>query len=272
MDQKTRLTLVKYLYYLAKCYEYAALRPIVVEYQVTSVFNKLTELLAGPDIGKELTQLTGTVVSVFESELSSMADELTANFVQDSKYDLEIRLSADETPEVVRQLNETGEAVINLREFNCILPGAERVRIEDVKVVALDLETTDGSTPTSGSVWFTPEPTGDGTMRAGNAWYVVRHPTSASSAAVKRDSQQIWGVTYHCVGMTVTSPIGRRAGPPHFRPRCNGWAVLPSVNISAFEGRPRPPAAQRRRWRAMRPPSSRGPRLVRIPSRSRSSG
>jgi hypothetical protein len=200
MDQNARFMLVKYLYYLAKCYEYAVIEPIAVNFHLTGIFDKITPLLAGQEIGGALIKITDTLAPLFKSELRKIEDKLKTNFHPEYTGHLQIRLSADQTPDIISQLNATGEAVINLRDFNCILPRAEKVRIEDVEVEELDFEPDGQPTPQSGSVDFTLEPLGDGTMRAGNALYVVRHPTSASSATMGQDSQQIWGVTYHFGG------------------------------------------------------------------------
>ncbi|UCF91725.1 MAG: hypothetical protein JSW39_26205 [Desulfobacterales bacterium] len=200
MDQSARLMLVKYLYYLAKCYEYAVLEPIAVNFQLTEIFDKIAPLLAGEDIDSVVTKLTDTLAPLFKSELRKIEDKLQTNFRSEYTRHLQIRLSSDQTPDIISQLKTTGEAIINLRDFNCILPRSERIRIEDVEVERLEFETDGQPTPESGSVDLTLEPLGDGTMRAGNALYVVRHPTSASSATVGQDSQQIWGVTYHFGG------------------------------------------------------------------------
>lgn len=197
MDQSARFMLVKYLYYLAKCYEYAVLEPIAVNFQLTEIFDKITPLLAGQDIDSAVTRLTDTLAPLFKSELRKIEDKLKTSFLPEYTGHLQIRLSSDQTPDILSQLNASGEAIINLRDSNCIPFGSEKVKIEDVEVESLDFEMDGQPTPKSGSVDFTLEPLGDGTMRAGNALYVVRHPTSTSSAAVGRDSQQIWGVTYH---------------------------------------------------------------------------
>lgn len=200
MDQSARFMLVKYLYYLAKCYEYVVLEPITVNFQLTEIFDRIAPLLAGQDIDSAVTKLTDTLAPLFKSELRKIEDKLKTNFRPEYTGHLQIRLSSDQTPDIISQLNATGEAIINLRDFNCILSRSEKVKIEDVEVESLDFETDDRPIPESGSVDFTLEPLGDGTMRAGNALYVVRHPTSASSATVGQDSQQIWGVTHHFGG------------------------------------------------------------------------
>jgi hypothetical protein len=200
MDQNARFMLVKYLYYLAKCYEYAVLEPIGVNSQLAEIFEKITPLLAEQDIDSAVTKLIDTLSPLFKSELLKIEDTLKTNFRPEYTGQLQIRLSGDQTPDIISQLNATGEAIINLRDFNCILPRSEKIKIEDVEVEALSFKTDGQPTPASGSVDFTMEPLGDGTMRAGNALYIVRHPTSASSATVGVDSQQIWGVTYHFGG------------------------------------------------------------------------
>jgi len=197
MDQGARFMLVKYLYYLARCYEYAVLEPVTVNYQLASIFDKITPLVAGQDIGQAVTGLADDLAPLFKTELRAIEDKLKSNFRPEYTGHLQIRLSRDQTPEIMAQLNATGEAVIHLRDFNCILPRYERIKIADVEVESLTFKADGTALPTSGSVDFTLEPLGDGTLRAGNALYVVRHPTTSTSATVGQDSQQIWGVTYH---------------------------------------------------------------------------
>ncbi|MBN1351191.1 hypothetical protein JXJ21_17360 [candidate division KSB1 bacterium] len=213
MDQSARMMLLKYLYYLAKSYEYAVLEPIAVNFQLNEIFDKITPLLEGLNIDSDLTKITDDeLLPVFNSELRNIEDKLKTNYRQEYERRLTIRLSTDQTPEIISQLNSTGEAIINLRDFNCILPRDENVKLQDVEVQNLEFEDAHSSVSLSGSVDFTLEPMGDGTMRSGNRLFVVRHPTSANSATVGRDSQQIWGVTYH-FGVTNTSSGANQMDP-----------------------------------------------------------
>jgi len=206
MDQRARFMLVKYLYFLAKCYEYSVLEPIPVNFQLSEIFDKITPLLERENIGEAVTKLTNTLSPLFKTELRKIEDKLKTNYVQEYRRHLEIRLSVEQTPTIVSQLNATGSACINLRDFNCILPDSEKIKIAGLEVESLEFETDSQPVPESGSVDFTMEPMGVGAMRAGNALYVVRHPTSANSATVGRDSQQVWGVTYH-FGSKKMDPI-----------------------------------------------------------------
>jgi hypothetical protein len=196
MNQNARLRLVKYLYYLAKCYEYAMLEPVEVNYQLDRIFDKILLLLQGDAYTGSVSDLAGDLEPIFKEELKKIEEKLKDGFKSEFTSTMQVRLSAEQTPEIIAQLNATGSAIINLRDFNCILPRAEKVKIADIEVETPEFETDGKSLPKSGTVNFLLEPMGNGTMRSGNRLFVVRHPTSASSARVGPDSQQIWGLTY----------------------------------------------------------------------------
>lgn len=197
MEQNARATLVKYLYYLAKSGEYALLKPITVNYQLSEITDKILPLLEKDEKTKGIGQLCGDLMVLFKSQMHEIEKTAFEHFEMEYEDDMEIRLSVDQTPHLIDQLNSSGEAVVSLRDLNCVWPGHEQARIADVEIEQLEFDTGSIAMPAGGTIELTFEPRGEGTMRAGNALYVVRHPTSESSAAIGRESQQQWGARYH---------------------------------------------------------------------------
>lgn len=208
MAQHARLTLTKYLYILAKCYEYAVLKPIVVKYQLVDMLDKISKLLeSNPHTDTDTIQRISDkeIAPLFQLEMKKIADDLLTNYVPEYHGDVEIRLSTGQTPHLIDQLNDTGEIKINLREFDCLPSRYEQITLDDIKVVDIEFE-KETPRPASGTIELTAEPCGEGTLRANNQMYVVRHPTSSNSATINRESQQIWGVRYH-FGTDTTEAI-----------------------------------------------------------------
>ncbi|MCX9079840.1 MAG: hypothetical protein OIN84_17880, partial [Candidatus Methanoperedens sp.] len=122
LGQRARQTLIKYLYYLIKSYETSVLRPIdSANYQLTDIFDKISDLLqAGESRSKlDVTKLgvfADQLKPLFRDNLSRIEHKLIEDFRPEYTIRLESRLSADQTSEIIRQLNGVGEAVINLRE------------------------------------------------------------------------------------------------------------------------------------------------------------
>ncbi|WP_306535230.1 hypothetical protein [Geobacter sp.] len=202
LGQRARQTLVKYLYYLIKSYETSVLRPIdSANYQLTDIFDKISDLLqAGESRSKlDVTKLgvfADQLKPLFRDNLSRIEHKLIEDFRPEYTIRLESRLSADQTSEIIQQLNGTGEAVINLRESGLILPDREKVKIADIEVAGLGFG--EQPLPAGGTLEITLEPLGDGTIRSEDRLYAVRHPAgSGQGEGSDVPSQQIWGATYH---------------------------------------------------------------------------
>ncbi|MFX0092320.1 MAG: hypothetical protein ACFFBD_11205 [Candidatus Hodarchaeota archaeon] len=220
MDQRARLMLVKHLYYLAKSYEYATLEPIEFNYQLPAIFDKINQLLE--DNKFDPSALT----PLFESELKALENKLLDTWKTPNIWTHELVIS-NETPNILSHLNETGEAIINLKDFGLIDHQEEKITIEDIIIEEIEFE--DDKKGVSDSEERDPErvttslegveyseshvviievePLGQGIMRSNNTLYRVRHPTSASSA-MELDSEQIWGATYsfYTDKITLTRP------------------------------------------------------------------
>lgn len=207
MEQRARATLVKYLYYLAKSGEYALFRAVPVDYQLTEVTERILPLLEeNEQTPKDIEALTETMATLFKSQMHEVEKSAFKHFEMEYEDTVELRLSRDQTPTVIDHLNRTGEAVINLRALNCVWPNHEQARIADVHIEQIAFDTSGRPLPDNGTVELTLEPRGEGIMRGGNALYVTRHPTSESSAAAGRDSQQLWGARYH-FGNSELEPV-----------------------------------------------------------------
>lgn len=202
LGQRARQTLVKYLYYLVKSYETSVLKPVdSANYQLTDIFDRISDLLqAGDNRSKlDVTKLglfADQLRPLFRDNLSRIEHKLMEDYRPEYTIRLESRFSVDQTPEIIRQLNGSGEAVINLRASGLILPDREKITIADIEIAGLGFG--EQPLPAGGTLEITLEPLGDGTIRSGDRLYAVRHPAgSGQGEGSDTPSPQIWGGTYH---------------------------------------------------------------------------
>jgi hypothetical protein len=202
MAQRARQTLIKYLYYVVKSYETTLLEPLgngedsdgaKVDYRLTAIFERISELLKDEKgIPEELESLARQLKELFENNLTEIERSILRRYLLGKERwandpEPECRLSMDQTPDVIRQLNSTGEAVINLKEFRLIPPGYERVRVLHIEVLGDEKNKPQFENPRNeGTVRLIVDALNDGTIRSEGRLYAVRHPT-----------QQISGWTYH---------------------------------------------------------------------------
>ena len=189
MEQRAQHTLVKYLYFLLKSYEGTLLEGIEasghkVDFRLTKVFDKIEELITNQkqlDIHNIPAQIE-ILRPLFEDNLTEIERSLWERYLWSGKERWandpapECRLSQD-TPEILRQLNTQGEAVLNLKQLGLLPPGYERARLLHVEVLndADSRPEFDGA-PRDGTVRFVLEALDDGTLRSEGKLYAVRHP------------------------------------------------------------------------------------------------
>ena len=198
IEQRAKERLVKYQYYLIRAYESAVFKPYDnVEYRLSAIFDKITELVKGSTAYPGDANLL-KLRPVFRGILDAIEAKLKEDFRTAYTYEREYRLSLEQTPEIITQLNREGKSSINLMYMDhnvaLIPPKKEQVKITGIKVKAIELQ---AGAADSGSIELTFLPLGDGTIRSDGHLYVVRHPANSGMGAAKgQRSQLLWGTNY----------------------------------------------------------------------------
>ena len=208
MGQRARQTVMKYLYIVMKSYETTLFEPLgnkdagqenQVDFLLTKVFQKIIDLFDDADANNQPIDITrinafaeATRV-LFEDNLTQIERSILNRYLWTGKERWindpapEFRLSEEQTPKIIEELNTRGEAVVDLKQLSLIPPGYERVRIIQVDIIKDDKNKLEfDHQPSEGTVRLVIEALGDGTIRSDGKLYAVRHP-----------GQLICGWAYH---------------------------------------------------------------------------
>lgn len=212
MGQRAQERLIEYLYYLAKSYESTLLEPCSdINYQLTAIFDKISNLLVGEGAKENLTVATLTKFAedlkpLFDDNRKQIEHKLLKGYRREFTMNISTRLSVDQTPEIIKALNEQGEATLNLKDLGLVLADRERIRIGGVAISKLKLHEV--STDASGSAELTFEPLSDGTIRSADQLFAVRSWASSNGEGKTHGgSQQFWGATFSVSDPEHFTPI-----------------------------------------------------------------
>ncbi|HEX5709570.1 MAG TPA: hypothetical protein VFX96_19985 [Pyrinomonadaceae bacterium] len=176
MGQRSRLTLLKYLYLMVKAYETTAFNNLTVDWKLTEITDKISDLLkpkGGFDAGK-LNDYVKALAPLYEANLSTVRSKLLDDFkVNEKTLTLQLGLDVEQTPEVIADLNRTGEIVIDPVAYGLVLPAQQLARLSDVKLDTLEFDPDGPKLPTTHNVVITLQPAHTGTMRKGHQLYSV---------------------------------------------------------------------------------------------------
>lgn len=201
LDQSARHTLAKYLYYLAKSYEYALLEPCDADYRLDALFDKAADL-AGDDVEGAAARAAGDLSALFRRELDRIRQSLIERYHVEYTLPLQMRISSAQRPQLMAALNGSGEVVVNLHEFNKVPADWQHVTIADIDI---DFEFEPGAPlPADGTVSVSVAPQGDGTLRACSAehdrLFAVRHPSTLSPDGAEPEGGLQWALSRHFAG------------------------------------------------------------------------
>lgn len=199
MRQRALEVLQRYQYYLIKSYEATWLKPYKGgNFQLDLIFKKIEDLL--DDDKSQDGVLPVEEFNQLRAIFTDIMDEMVRRLLEDLRPEYEttqwLTLSYEDTPHLMQQINEDGEAHINLMDLGLLLPDYENVRLADITVETEDgIVLAHGQSDQQGTLHLDFTLSGDGTIRSDGKLFVVRHPTT-SGLGYDAHSQLRWGVTY----------------------------------------------------------------------------
>lgn len=143
MGQRSRLTLLFYLYLVVKAYETTVLKPIQVDWKLSEMTDKINELLK-PEPGFDaawLNQQVKALTPLFQKNVDTVRNQLLRDFsFNESTMPLQMILSRKETPEILEALNRGGKVIIDPLAYGLVLPNKQTARLSDVTLKELEFD------------------------------------------------------------------------------------------------------------------------------------
>ena len=198
MAARAKETLNFYQYTMVKAYEAVTLEPFKgADFRLVRVFEKIRDLVTDDvDKGVIPSDRFEALQGIFSDVMVQMIRTLLSNLEIERTATVWVPLSQEDTPQLIKELNETGETTINLMEMGYIQPDYENVRIESITISDDEYGIVLDSGATRGTVNLAFTPSGDGTVRKDGILYALRHPTN-SGTVTYGDTQIGWGVNYN---------------------------------------------------------------------------
>jgi DNA repair exonuclease SbcCD ATPase subunit len=152
VGQRSRLTLLKYLYFMVKAYETTMLEPLDdANWELSRVTGKIAELLkdAKGFSGTTLKTQADTLDVLFQQNLDVVRQKLLINSSKLSEVTITrtLALNSKQSPEEMAALNEVGSVVIDPVAHSLLLPDRHLARLSDVKLkeIKFDSQLPDGT-------------------------------------------------------------------------------------------------------------------------------
>ena len=168
LAQRSRLTLLRYLYMMVKSYETTVFESINVDWNLTEITNKINNLLKPKDgfDAAALNQQVEALAPLFDGNLSKVRDAIVRDFsFKEETLTLQLGLSATQVPDIVASLNETGQVTIDPVKHGLILPGGQLERLSGARLTALEFDPAGPPLPETINVIVSLQPSHTGTMR-----------------------------------------------------------------------------------------------------------
>lgn len=176
MGQRSRLTLLKYLYLMVKSYETTVFNNIHVDWKLTEIADKINTLIT-PEGGLDAAKLDAHIkilAPIYQRNLDTIRTQLLDDFkINEKTLTLQFGLDRTQTADVIEGLNQTGEAVIDPVAYGLLLPDRQLVRLSSVKLDKLEFDPDGPQLPDTHNVVITLQPAHTGTMRKGQQLYSV---------------------------------------------------------------------------------------------------
>jgi CHASE3 domain sensor protein len=176
MGQRSRLTLLKYLYLMVKAYETTLFNTINVDWKLTEIADKINQLIT-PEDGLDAAKLDAHIkilAPLYQKNLDTIRTRLLGDFkVNDKTFTLGFGLDTGQTPGLIEYLNRTGEIVIDPIAFGLVLPDRQLARLSGVELDKLEFDPAGPQLSTSHNVIITLQPAHTGTIRKGHQLYSV---------------------------------------------------------------------------------------------------
>ncbi len=176
MGQRSRLTLLRYLYLMVRSYETTVLKPIDVDWKLCEVTDKINDLVK-PEAGFDaasLNQQVEALAPIYQKNIDTVRNSLLQDFSFNEKtITLQMGLSQDQTPEILNALNSDGEIMLDPLRFGLILPDCQLARLNGISLTALEFDPSAPPLPETHNVVISLQPARRGTIRKGENLYSV---------------------------------------------------------------------------------------------------
>ena len=176
MGQRSRLTLLRYLYLMVKAYETTVLKSINVDWKLSEVTDKINDLLK-PEQGfaaASLDQQVTVLEPLYQKNLDTVRNQLLDDFsFNESTITLQLGLSSQQTPDIVATLNDSGEVVVDPVAYGLVLPDQQLARLSHVALKKLEFDPAGPQLPETHNVLVSVQPAHSGTIRKAEALYSV---------------------------------------------------------------------------------------------------
>jgi len=177
MGQRSRLTLLRYLYLMVKAYETTILKSLSVDWKLSEVTDKINDLLE-PEGGFDAAALdrlvNATLEPLYQKNLDTVRNQLLDDFsFNESTITLQLGLSSQQTPDIVSTLNESGEVVVDPVAYGLVLPDQQLARLSHVALKKLEFDPAGPPLPETHNVVVSVQPAHSGTIRKAEALYSV---------------------------------------------------------------------------------------------------
>ena len=176
MGQRSRLTLLRYLYLMVKAYETTVLKSINVDWKLSEVTDKINDLLKPEDgfDANSLNQQATVLEPLYQNNLDTVRNQLLDDFsFNERTITLQLGLSGQQTPDVVAALNDSGEVVVDPLAYGLVLPDQQLARLSHVALKKLEFDPAGPPLPETHNVVVSVQPAHSGTIRKAEALYSV---------------------------------------------------------------------------------------------------
>jgi len=176
MEQRSRNTLIRYLYLMVRSYETTVFRTINVDWNLTDVMERLLTLVE-PNAGfnaASIAQNAKALAPVFNDNINRVRTQLLRDFdFGEQSMTLQLGLSATQTPALIDAVNSGGAVRIDPLRFGLLLPDRQLARLNTVTLASLELDPKGPQLPETHNLVVTLQPARTGTMRRDEQIYGV---------------------------------------------------------------------------------------------------
>lgn len=176
MGQRSRFSLLKYLYLMVKSYETTVFKAIDVDWKLSEIADKITALLK-PEEGFDATTLESHIkvlTPLFEQNLETVRRQLLGDFnFNERSLPLQLGLTGTQTPDVLAELNRAGQVVLDPLVYGLVLSDYQLERLNLVELKRIAFDSKGPPLPDTTNVIISLQPGHTGTMRKAEGLYAV---------------------------------------------------------------------------------------------------
>jgi len=213
IERRAEARLQKYHYYFAKAYEYRTLRPYSGDLNLATIQNALRDLADAANGDYDLTADDFAAMRpLYTDQLRGIAYEIF-EYYNSNRPELSAPARFRLTDEQLTALNEGEPVTINLMDMGRLRLSEENVRIVDLTVKDIEVQTDGGEDGAWGDVDIWLEHSGVSKIRHNGETYLFRHYNDDT------ENRIVWGARYDLGDERINS----------FRPSAASESLLRSL-------------------------------------------